>query len=116
MRKSNSGQSVRVSFTPNWECPYLHIIDCMLPYFAVASVLPDPTGSFSITVPDFASDPVLAELNTPADDFSFHIEDESHVMLGWGDCPYVPFKRLLPRHLELDRWASSGRQVPETCQ
>ncbi len=50
-----------IVFQAGWECEFFGWRDCMVPQMIVATVTPDADGTFQAQVPDFESDPAIAQ-------------------------------------------------------
>lgn len=50
---------IRVEFrySASWVCAFFGLLDCVVPTFKVATVVPQRDGSFSVFLPDFTQDP-----------------------------------------------------------
>jgi hypothetical protein len=88
---------IEVSYIPNWECEYFEFVDCLLTGEGVAKVKLDSDKKFSVNLPDFGRDPVVAAFHDQGK-FSFLISDRetgkllyrlkpSDVSKGFGEIP-----------------------------
>ena len=66
---------VDVDYTPLWICEFFRLPDCLLSPWRVASVALDAEGRFSVSLPDFARDAVVASF-THSGEFAFRIRDQ----------------------------------------
>lgn len=66
---------VDVDYAPLWICEFFRRPDCGLGIRTIASGRLDTEGNFSVTLPDFARDSVIASLHNPGE-LSFRIRDQ----------------------------------------
>jgi hypothetical protein len=90
--------SVHVNYRPSWTCAFFRLIDCGFGPWPIANVTIKPDGSFSVDLPDFAADGVIAAYGG-AGDFEFSLRDKG------GDLAFelrpsdggAPLWRITPR-------------------
>jgi hypothetical protein len=66
---------VDVDYTPAWTCEFFRLPDCLLGRWTVTSVQLDTDGRFSVSLPDFARDPVIRSFKDSGE-FAFRIRDQ----------------------------------------
>ena len=58
-----------------WTCEFFRLPDCLLRRWTVASVQLETDGRFSVSLPDFARDPVIRSFKDPGE-LAFRIRDQ----------------------------------------
>ncbi len=77
---SDDGLQIKVRYKPTWKCEHFKLMDCMLGARIIGSTNLEKDGSFTVNLPNFAGDPIIASYKNKGE-FEFSLEDKSGKLL-----------------------------------
>jgi hypothetical protein len=66
---------LQISYTPDWECVFFQLMDCLLGFSHIAFVNLEKDGTFKVDLPSFADDKVISSFGEMGK-FSFDMQNK----------------------------------------
>ncbi len=71
---------LQILYIPGWQCGYFGFLECLLGHIPITLANFDKSGRFTVNLPDFANDPIIASYKDNGE-FTFRVKEKSGKLL-----------------------------------